>query len=189
MLRASAFISEKSRARLSQEEKYYKVLAAAIFICGALLLLIPTLDRNGILVLAESWMLIIALGLTLMRPLFYSRGVADVVMAILISCFYAVLGWSISSANLLNIENYRIAIFLALFLAGISRILAFARMIVVVSLPMMPICGIVEMAAAVMIFMGWPDGRTVMIYWITGMSVFLSGFESLTEAFKLKEIV
>jgi uncharacterized membrane protein len=61
-------------------------------------------------------------------------------------------------------------------------------MIVVISIPMMPICGIIEMAAAVMIFMGWPDGRFSMIYWIVGMVVILAGFQSISEAAKLSEI-
>lgn len=188
MLRASAFVSEKSRSRLAHENKYYKVIAVVLFICAALTLLIPAFDRNGIFVLAAGWMFLVALALTLLRPLFYSRGVADVVMAILISCFYAVFGWAISGVDINSIENYRIAISLALFLAGISRILAFARMIVVTSLPLMPICGVIEMAAAVMIFMGWPDGRTSMIYWIIGMTLILSGFESLSESVKLNQI-
>ena len=188
MLRASAFVNEKSRSRLTHENKYYKVIAVVLFICGALTFFIPTLDQSGIFVLAASWMFLVALALTLIRPLFYSRGVADVVMAILISCFYAVIGWAISGPDLNSIENYVIAISFALFLAGISRILAFARMIVVTSLPLMPICGIIEMVASVMIFMGFPDGRASMIYWIIGVTVILSGFESISESAKLNQI-
>jgi uncharacterized membrane protein HdeD (DUF308 family) len=188
MLRASAFVSEKSRARLTHEEKYYNVFAMVLFICGLLLFFIPVIDRNGIFVLLAGWMLLFALAIDLLRPLFYSRGVADVVMVILTSCFYALLGWAVSGANLNAIENYRIAISLALFLAGISRILAFARMMVVTILPMMPICAVVEMAAAVMIFMGWPDERTAMIYWVLGMTVIFSGFECIAESSRLQNM-
>jgi uncharacterized protein with PQ loop repeat len=154
-----------------------------------LLLFIPILDLDGIFVLLSGWMFLVALALALLRPLFYSRGVADVVMAIFISCFYAMLGWAISGININSIENYRIAISLALFLAGISRILAFARMMVVTSLPLMSVCGFVEMTAAVMIFMGWPNERTSMMYWILGMTVILSGFEYISEAAKLRATV
>jgi uncharacterized membrane protein HdeD (DUF308 family) len=188
MLRASAFVSEKSRVRLAHEEKYYNVFAAVLLICGALLLFIPVLDRNGIFVLLAGWMFFFALALDLLRPLFYSRGVADVVMVILTSCFYALLGWAISGTNLNSIETYRIAISLALFLAGISRLLAFARMMVVTNLPLMPICGIIEMTAAVMIFMGWPDERTSMMYWVLGLTVILSGFECLSASSRLKNM-
>ena len=186
MLKQSAFVSEKSYVRLTHEQKYYISFAVVLFVCGALFLIMPVFDRNGILIFTASWGLIAALALAVLRPLFFSRGVADVVMAIITGSLYALLEIVISIA-VISIGSYRIAICMALFFAGISRILAYARMIVIINLPLMPICGLAEMTAAVMLFMGWPSDSASMIYWFIGMTVILSGFESLTESAKLHE--
>lgn len=185
MLRQSSFVSETSSARADREEKYYIAFSIALFVCGALLLLTPLIDRNGAFILAAGWMLLLVLSLDILRPLFFSRGVADVVMAIITAAYYAFLGFAVGT-DVLSIENYRLGLCLAVFFAGISRILAYARMIVVVNLPLMPVCGFAEMAVAVMLFMGWPGEGAGMIYWLIGMTVVLTGFESLREAASLR---
>lgn len=184
MLRQSSFVSEKSYTRLAHEKKYYIIFAMVLFVCGMLLLLIPVFDKSGILILAASWVLLAVLVLDIVRPLFYSRGVADVVMAIITGSLYALLGVVIGT-TVSSIENYRLAICLALFFAGISRILAYARMIVIINLPLMLICGLAEMIASVMLFMEWLGDSASIIYWFLGMTVILSGFENLTESAKL----
>jgi hypothetical protein len=185
MLRQSSLIFENSHARSAKEGKYYIIFAVTLFICGALLLIIFALNRSGIFIIAVSWVLIVVLAFDLLRPFLYNRGVADAVMVIFTGLFYVILEYVIGK-NLYAIENYRLLICIALFLAGISRILAFARMIVVINLPLMPICGFAEIMAASMIFVGWPDNNAAIIYWFLGMTVILSGFESVSEAAKLR---
>jgi hypothetical protein len=186
MLRHSSFVSENSRARSAGEIKYYIIYAAVLFLCGLLLLIIPVFDRNGAFILAAGWALLAVFALDILRPMFYSRGVADIVMAILTGAFYALLGF-VLGMNALSIENYRIAVCLALFFAGISRVLAFARMVVVTNLPLMLICGFAEMIASFLLFMGWPGDSAPMIYWFVGMTVILTSFESISEAAKLRQ--
>lgn len=188
MLRASAFISEKSRARSAREEKYYITSSIFLFLSGILLILIPVFERHSIFVLGAGWTLLAVLALALLRPLFFSRGLTDIVMAILTSCFYALCGWAISGTSIYLIQNYRIALCFALFFSGISRILAYTRMIVITNLSLMAICGLAEMTASVLLFMGWPDGRVQLMYWILGMAVIISAFEAVFEAFKLRYI-
>jgi uncharacterized membrane protein HdeD (DUF308 family) len=185
MLKHSSFVSETSYARLEHEKKYYIAYAALLFVCGVLFLIIPVFDKNGILIFAESWLLLCVFALALLRPLFYSRGVADVVMGIITGSLYLLLEAALGSA-VNSIGSWRLAVCIALFLAGTSRILAYARMIVIINLPLMPICGLAEMTASVMIFVGWPGDSASMIYWFLGMTVLLAGFESLTEAAKLR---
>jgi hypothetical protein len=185
MLRQSSLVCDSSRARSVKEEKYYMTFAALLFICGALFLIIPVLDKNGALILAVSWVLLAVLALDLIRPLFYSRGVADVVMVIFTACLYALLGYVVGM-NALLIEEYRLAVCMALFFAGMSRIFAYARMIVVINLPLMLICGFSEITAAFMLLMGWPGLGAAIIYWFLGMTVIMSGFESMTEATKIR---
>lgn len=186
MLRASAFVSEKSRARLEQEKKYYIVFSILLFISGLFLLFIPAINFSGILILVSSWLFIPILVIALFRPLFFSRGITDVVMAILTSCFYALCCWATSGVRVEMIANYRLAICLALFFAGISRILAYTRMIDVINLPLLAICGFAEMAASVLIFFELPNESGAMIYWYLGMTIVLSGFEAISEAAKLR---
>lgn len=188
MLRASAFISEKSRAQSAKEEKYYIVLSVFLFLSGISVLLIPVFERLGVFVLTSCWALLGALAMSLLRPLFYSRGFTDIVMSILTSCFYALCSFSISGTTIYMIQNYRIALCLAIFFSGISRVLAYTRMIVIVNLPLTAVCGIAEMTGAVLLFMGWPDGRVQIMYLILGMAIIISAFEAVSEAFKLKYI-
>lgn len=188
MLRASAFVSEKSRARSAREEKYYAVFSIFLFLSGIFLLLIPVFEKQSIFVLGAGWALLAVLALALLRPLFFSRGLTDIVMAILTSCFYALCGWAISGTSIYSIQNYRIALCLALFFSGISRILAYTRMIVIINLHLMAICGLAEMMGAILLFIGWPDGRVQIIYLILGMAVIVSAFEAIFEALKLRYI-
>ena len=184
MLRPSSLVCDHSRAYSAKEGKYYIIFAVLLFVCGTLLLTIPSFDKNGVFNLAVSWVLLAVLALDIVRPLFYSRGVADVVMTILTGCLYALLGYVIG-LKMISIEGYRLAVCLALFFAGMSRIFAFARMVVAVNLPLLLVCGLAETTAAVMIFAGWPGYGAAVIYWYLGMTVILSGFESVNEAAKV----
>lgn len=185
MRRQSAFVTENSHARLESEIKYYIVFAAVLFLCGVLLLMIPIFDKNGAFILAAGWALFAVFAMDIVRPMFFSRGLADAVMAILTGSFYALLGY-VLGMNALSIESYRLAVCLALFFAGISRILAFAGMISIINLPMMIVCGLAEMTAAFCLFMGWPGYGAAIIYWFVGMTVILSAFESVSEAARLR---
>ncbi|HEX2938321.1 MAG TPA: hypothetical protein VHO66_05315 [Ruminiclostridium sp.] len=187
MLRASSFIVERSRAKSAKEEKYYKTFAIILFLCGLLFLLIPLFFLNGLFILLEGWVLLAVFALAILRPLFYSRGVADVVMALLTGALYAYLCFTIGS-NVNSIESFRLGLCAAMLLSGVSRILAYARMVVIVNIPLMLVCGFAEMLSSILIFAGWPGYGVQMIYWFLGMTTILNGFESLSEAAKLREV-
>jgi hypothetical protein len=184
MHRQSAFVCETSHARLHGEAHYCFAFSVTRFLCGALFFFIP-FDRYGLFILIEGWLLLAALGFCLLRPLFYGRGVADFVMSLFIMALYGLLGFSLGSTAY-SIENYGMAISFALFFAGLSRIVAFARMIVVVNLPLLLVCGLFEMTAAVLLFIGWPGDDAAVICWFSGTALVLSGFESLAESAKLR---
>lgn len=187
MLRTSSFIAERSRAFSAKEERYYAIFSAVLFLCGALFLIIPVFSINGILLLAESWVLVVVLAMSVLRPLFYSRGVADVVMAIFTGTLYAYVCFAIGS-DTLSLERFRLGLCAALFLSGISRIMAYARMIVVVNIPLMPLCGLAEMISSVLIFAGFPSESVYMMYWLLGMTTLLNAGENVSEYAKLIEI-
>lgn len=187
MLRASAFVSEKTRAVESArrgEKRYLGVSAAAYFLCGGSLLLIPPLLPNGAAVLAASWLLLAALVLTLLRPLFYSRGIPDIAMALLVSCLYALSGWVVGGEDAGDIGYWGLSFSLAFFLAGISRVLAFARLLPLVNLPLLLFCGLGELTAGTFTFLGWP-GEPRMLYWFLGMSFLLAAAEAAAESAKI----
>lgn len=183
MRRQSAFVCESSRTRLHGEKRYCIVYSAALFLCGTVFFLIP-FDKNGLFLLAEGWLLLFAFGLCLLRPAFFGRGVADFVMTLFCCALYALLGYAIGKTAD-SIRDYAIAISLAFFFSGLSRLIAFAGLIVVVCLPLLPVCGLFEIAAAVLLFYGWPDDDAFVLCWFIGVALILSGFESLTEAAKL----
>jgi hypothetical protein len=184
MLKQSAFVSDTSRAKLAGEEKYYIIFSVILFVSGALLLMIPIFDKNGVFILLESWVLLLALVFCIIRPLIYSRGIADAVMAVFTAVFYGVLEFSLGS-NLTAIENFRLLICISLFLTGILRILAFTQMMTTTSLPLLTVCGISEMTAAVLIFFEVPSSGAQMIYFFIGMTVIISACESFLESAKL----
>lgn len=184
MWKASAFVSEKARAekRRAGEKRWLIGCACTGFLCGAALLLVP-FTGGGYAAFAASWLLLAVLALTLLRPLFYSRGVADAAMALLLSCLYALSGWVVGSGTD-DIGRWWLSFSLAFFLAGISRILAYARLLPLVNLPLLLLCGAAELASGVLTFLGWP-AQPLMLYWFLGMTFLLSGFEAAAEAAKL----
>lgn len=186
MHRASAFVSENSRARAAAEAKYYILFAATQVLCGILLVLTPVFDKNGILILAAGWVLVAVLAFDVLRPFYFGRGVADAVMVFFTAAYYVTLGFA-GGFNVHSIENFRTAVCIALFLAGISRVIAYARLVDEVNLPFMIACGFFEMAASVLLLVGWPGATAPFIYWVSGMSLVFSGFESITEAAKLSQ--
>lgn len=184
MLKASAFVSEKTRALESArrgEKRYLGASASVCFLCGISLLLVPALPQSGAAVLAASWLLLAALLLTLLRPLFYSRGLPDIAMALLVSCLYALSGWVIGGEGAADIGRWWLSFSLAFFLAGISRVLAFARLLPLFNLPLLLVCGLGELTAGTFTFLGWP-GEPRMLYWFLGMSFLLAGAEAAQEA-------
>lgn len=187
MLKTSSFIVEHSRAHSAKEERYYIIYAAALFLCGVLFLLIPLFYLHGLLILLEGWVLLAVFAMTILRPLFYTRGVADAVMEIFIGSLYAYLCFSLGS-SVSSIEDFKLGLCAVMFLAGISRIIAYARMIVIVNIPLMPICGFAEILSSILIFADFPIEGYHMMYWFLGMTTILAGFESLTEAGKLRQL-
>lgn len=184
MLRQSSFVKDTSCARTASEKKYYIAFAVALFVCGVLFLILPPLDVNGILIMVSSWVLVAVLALALLRPLLFSRGVADVAMAIITGAYYGVLEMSLGT-TVNSIADYRLMISIALFIAGLSRIFVYARMIEIINLPLLLISGFSEMLSAFLIFFGWPSESAPMIYWYIGMTMIISGFDNLNEAGKL----
>ncbi|MEG6571355.1 hypothetical protein V6C21_02415 [[Clostridium] cellulosi] len=187
MLRASSFIVERSRAFSAKEKKYYIAYAVILFLSGILFMLIPLSLLNGLFILLEGWVLVAVFSLGILRPLFYSRGVADVVMAIFSGTLYAYVCFTMGS-TISSIETFRLGLCAALFLSGVSRIIAYARMLDIVNIPLMVILGIVEMLSAILIFAGIPGYGVQNIYWYLGMTTLLAGFESLSEAAKLNTL-
>lgn len=185
MWKTSAFVSERARAekkRRAGEKRWLAVSACAGFLCGAALLLVP-FTSGGFAAFAASWLLLAVLALTLLRPVFYSRGVADAAMALLLSCLYALSGWVVGGGTD-DIGGWWLSFSLAFFLAGISRILAYARLLPLVNLPLLLLCGAAELASGALTFLGWP-AQPLMLYWFLGMTFLLSGFEAAAEAAKL----
>lgn len=185
MLKYSSFVKKTDYNGIVKETKFNIVFAAVLFLTGLLFILIPIVSLSDVMMLAASWILIITIGLTVMRPLLYCRGLADITTGIIAVLLYFVLelsfGYSVKA-----IENLKLLLSFILFMLGISRIISFAQLINKVKFPILIVSGAAEMGAAAVIFSQWPVGNYGIIYWAIGMTIIISAFESLQEALRLK---
>ena len=186
MFKTSAYLSEETTGRYKSEKNYYILFAVVLLASGAVLLLLPVARAAGPFVLAAGWLLLFDMILSFLRPVLYSRGMADVVMGIVSGLYYGLVSWSVSGVSISEIEGFRIFISLFLIFTGVARIMEFARMTSVKVLPVTLICGAADIAVAALLFAGVPGGNTRMICWYLGMLAVLGGFSYLGESYWLK---
>lgn len=186
MKRLSSFFENEGEQRARSERKFYLAFGAVLALAGVLLLMFPIDAGYGLIVLLGGWILFIAVILSVLRPLLYRRGIADLVMGIIGAALFAMIGWAAGGVNINNIENYKFSICVLLIFAGIANTLVFARMMAIIGLPLLLFCAVADIAVALLMMVGFPDGRVPMIYWYLGMLLILNGLETISESYRLK---
>jgi hypothetical protein len=182
MTRVSAFISDKALGHYKRELHFYIVFALVLALCGLMLLLLPIKNRGDVVGFLVSWLLFIAVVLSLLRTALFGRGLPDFVAGFISAFFYGFVGYLAGGYNLMNIEGYRLAICAVLLFTGLSRLLVFARMLSVATMPMQLVCCLANMLSAALLFWGWPGSSASVIYWYTGMLMLIDAAEQVAEA-------
>lgn len=186
MFKVSSYLDEDAEERLNNERGYYRVFGALLFAAGISMLLLPILPGRAFVVLITTWLLFLCAILSVLRPMTYSRGVADVCMGLITAVYYAILSWASSGTDYNYIWGFRLILCVILIFAGFAKMLVFARLAPSVGLPLLLFCGLADVAVALLLFLGIPDSRTQTFYWFLGMLLVLGGLETLSEAYFLK---
>ena len=189
MSRMSAFVSDKSDESYKGEFRYDMVFGAALALCGFLLLAVPVVSRSEVVPFLASWMLFIAVIMSLLRPALFRRGLPDAVMALLSAALYGFLGYAAGGANIFSIEGYRLVLCILLLFMGFARLTVFARMLAVAAMPMQLVCAAADIVSGALLFWSSPDGMISVIYWYAGMLLLIDGAASAAEAVELSRHV
>lgn len=184
MQRRSSLLSERPPEGTSGERRFYAASAVVLLLAGLTLLFLPAVSRKDVAAFAASWLLFIALLMSLIRPLMYSRGVADAVMAVISAFLYGLTGWAAGSSRLSVIDNYRLVLCATLLSAGLAKLLVFIRMISSASLPMLAVCCAADTAAAGLLLLG-AGGGSVSVFWAVGMAVLFDAAEETAAGVRL----
>ena len=181
MPHVSAYLSEKSRQNYRRECRFYIASGMVLLLGGLLLLVLPVVPQRAVVAFAASWLTFIALILSLLRPAVYGKGLADTVMGAITGFFYGLAGWLAGSSSLAAADGYRLVLFAVLTFASISRLLVFARMLMVTALPMLAVSCAAYLAAGVLILLGYPGGGAA-VYWFMGMLLLVDAAEMFAQA-------
>lgn len=181
MPHVSAYLSDEARKNYRRECRFYVTSGVVLVLSGLLVLALPAVPQRTVIAFAASWLTFMALILSLLRPAAYGKGLADTVMGIITAFFYGLVGWLTGSASLGSADSYRLIIFAVLIFASISRLLVFARMLMVTALPMLAVSCAAYLAAGVLILLGYPGGSAA-VYWFIGMLLLVDAAELFAQA-------
>lgn len=188
MKRSSAFLAETGDKKVTREKSLCMIYGAVLFLSGFLVLMFPAHQTSAWMILSVSWILFFALILSVLRSVLYPRGIADVVMSIMAGLFYGLASWGASGPGVDSILGFRTILSVTLIFTGFSRFLAFARILSEIQLPLLIAGGFADLIAGFFMLFGFPDTRSLMIYWYIGMLMLLSSAEVITEARILNHI-
>lgn len=183
--RKSAFINKNDFSSIKRERRYEAILGLTLFITGIIMLMIPIVDLNGILILADSWIMILAIALIAFRPILFGRGIADLSMTIIWIVAFFILEFSFSFA-FQSIENFKIIISFIFLILGVTRIITFAQLMNRIFLPLLIVEGVSEIISSALVFSCWPTGNYATIYLAIGMTIVISSSQDLQFALKLR---
>lgn len=183
----SAFLAAEPNRHRKAERRFCLSFAGVLALAGLSLLAVPLPERREVTEFAASWLCLICLLLSLLRPAAYGKGVADAVLGIIAAFEYAFVGWLAGSAGQIDAGDYRIILFAAFCFGGVARLLVFLRMLPVRSLPMLAADAAGHLTAAPLILLEIPSGRRIL-WWYAGMLFLLDAAELAAQAAALRRL-
>lgn len=164
----SAYFSDDTAARSRNENRFGLTFAGVLAAAGLTLLGMFLSGTREVAAFAASWLCLICLILSVLRPAAYGKGVADVVMGLIAAFEYGLIGWLAGNAGQSDPAGYRLVLFAAFAFGGMARLLVFLRMLSVQPLPFLAADAAASLLAGLLILMEIPAGSRAL-WWYAGM--------------------
>lgn len=181
----SAYFSDDPPARSRSENRFSLTFAGVLAAAGLTLLGMFLSGAQDVAAFAASWLCLICLILSVLRPAAYGKGVADVVMGLIAAFEYGLIGWLAGNSGQSDPAGYRVVLFAAFAFGGVARLLVFLRMISVQPLPFLAVNAAVSLLMGLLVLLEIPAGGRVL-WWYAGMLFLFDAAELAAEAFALR---